>query len=315
MLAILAIVTPVFGIILAGWCAQTWHYLPEVGARVLTQFAFKVAIPCLLFRAMLGTGDLSEAPWTLAVAYFGGILIVWTAAALLTRYVLRRPAMDGAAIGMGTAFGNCLLLGIPLGLQAFGPAATAPMALLVALDGPLLWIIATLHIETARRAGRPPSLSALGGVVADLATNPIVASVVLGVVARFAGLQVPEVADRFLALMGQAAVPTGLFALGMALATFRIEGQAPTVGVILLLKTAALPAVVYGLGAHVFSLPPVALGVAVLFAAMPVGANAFLFASKYERAVHSVSGAIAVSTALAALTVSLVLYILKAWVL
>jgi predicted permease len=42
---------------------------------------------------------------------------------------------------------------------------------------------------------------------------------------------------------------------------------------------------------------------------MPVGANAFIFAAKYETAVGSVSGAIAVSTAVAVATVSAVLYL------
>ena len=139
----------------------------------------------------------------------------------------------------------------------------------------------------------------------------LIAGVVIGSLWRVSGLAVPEIPDRFLALIGQAAVPAGLFALGMSLATYRIAGQLPTLAVIFAMKMLLLPVVVFALAQYVFGLPPVWVGVAVLFASMPVGANAFLFASKYERAVGSVSAAIAVSTVVAVGTASAVLYFLR----
>jgi hypothetical protein len=53
---------------------------------------------------------------------------------------------------------------------------------------------------------------------------------------------------------------------------------------------------------HVFLLPPVAAAVVVLFSAMPTGANAYLFATRYNRVVNSTSGAAALGTILAAIT-------------
>ena len=57
-------------------------------------------------------------------------------------------------------------------------------------------------------------------------------------------------------------------------------------------------------------MPPVWAGVAVLFAAMPSGINAYLFAERYRTGVALSSGAIAASTALAALSVMLWLWLL-----
>jgi len=53
------------------------------------------------------------------------------------------------------------------------------------------------------------------------------------------------------------------------------------------------------------------LAVATVLAAMPVGANAYLFASRYDRAVGSTSAAVAASTAFAVVTVSVTLYLLR----
>lgn len=312
MLAILTIVTPVFGIMLAGWMAERWRYLPEGAAKVIAQFSFNVSMPAFLFRAMQGIGEMPEAPWRFVVAFFGGIALVWIATTLASRLLLGRSAADGAAISMGACFGNGVMLGVPLALSAFGPDAAAPIGIIVSLDALLLWIMATLHIEWANRRERTGSfLAAVGGVVLDLLRNPVVMGVVVGTFWRLGGLGVPELPDRFLALLGQAAVPTGLFALGMSLATYRIAGQLPTLLTIVTMKVLLLPVVVYTLAAPVLGLPPVWIAVAVLFASMPVGANAFLFAAKYDRAVGSVSAAIAVSTVAAVATASAVLYMMQ----
>ena len=53
-------------------------------------------------------------------------------------------------------------------------------------------------------------------------------------------------------------------------------------------------------GDLVIRLPPVAAGVVVLFAAMPAGANAYIFAMRYQRVVNSASGAVALGTLLSA---------------
>ena len=57
------------------------------------------------------------------------------------------------------------------------------------------------------------------------------------------------------------------------------------------------------------NLPPLAAGVIVLFAAMPTGANAYIFAAQYQRLVNPVSGAVALGTLLAALTLPVVVMI------
>ncbi len=312
MLAILTIVTPVFGIMFAGWLTERFRYLPEDSAKVIALFSFNVAMPAFLFRAMQEIGEVPEAPWKFAVAYFGGVVLVWAAATLITQFMLRRSLADGASISMASCFGNTVMLGVPLALSAFGPDAAAPLGILVSLDSLVLWLIATVHIEWATRRERTvPLLLAIAGVVADLLRNPIVMSIVIGTIWRVIGLGVPDLVDRFLALLGQAAVPTGLFAMGMSLATYRITGQLPTLATIVLMKLVLMPLAVYMLAGPIFGLPPVWVAVATLAAAMPVGANAFLFAAKYDRAVGSVSAAIAVSTVAAVGWSSAVLYLLQ----
>jgi malonate transporter and related proteins len=309
MLTVLSIVTPVFALMGLGFIAAKLRVLPDGAAQVLAQFGFKIAMPALLFRAMLTSGAMEASPWRLLAAYFLATACVWIAASLAAAFILRRPAEDHAPLAMGSCFGNTVMLGIPIAVTAFGPEATAPLAVLVAVETPLLWIAATLHMEAVKQ-GRAMSLASLGGVVKDLAGNPIVLSLVLGLIGRAMDLSIPAVPDRILALLGQAAVPTALFAMGMTLSSFKPTGEGRLLGLMSALKLGLYPALAYVLAAHVFALPPLFVALATLQAAMPVGANAFLFASRYDRLAPAVSAAIAFSTIVAIVTVSALLLVL-----
>jgi malonate transporter len=78
-----------------------------------------------------------------------------------------------------------------------------------------------------------------------------------------------------------------------------------SVVVMSVLKLLAMPAVAFVL-AKLLNLPPLAAGVVVLFAAMPTGANAYIFAVQYQRLVNPVSGAVALGTLLGAVTLPVV---------
>jgi malonate transporter and related proteins len=317
MLAILEIVTPVFGIILIGWIAARIGYVGPAAGKAVAEFAFKVAMPALLFRAMQSIGAMPGSPLKLVGAYVASVLAIWLLATLANR-LLRRPAADAPVIAMGASFGNTVMLGIPLAISAFGPEAAAPMALLVSIDAPLLWIIGTLHIEGALRdhadgaAQGKSATAAIKAILLDLLRNPIVLALLVGSLWRIAALPVPPLLDRLLALLAQGAVPAALFSLGMGLAAFEVRGQAPTVAVVSMLKLFVFPAVAGALGWVVFQLPPLWMAIMLLFTAMPVGANPFLFATRYDRGIGSISASIAVSTAIGVVTISALLYYLKA---
>ncbi|MGF1650779.1 MAG: AEC family transporter [Hyphomicrobiaceae bacterium] len=307
MQQIITIVVPVFGLIALGWAVLKVGYVSQTAGRALAEFAFKVAMPALLFKATLSLGELPGSPIQLAAAYFSAAAIVWLLAAVATATILKRSQADASAIAMGSTFSNSVMLGIPLALTTFGPEAAAPAALLITFDSPILWIAATLHIQASRRDGGGSLLQALGRIVLDLLKNPIIMSLLAGTLARLAGITLPPLADRMITLVADAALPCALIALGMSLATYKLAGQTASLTVICILKLAVFPLLAYVFVTYVFDLPPVWAAVAILFAAMPVGANAYLFAERYGAAVGSVSTSIAISTAIAIVSVSALL--------
>ncbi len=308
---ILSILTPVFALILLGFLAAKFRYLPDNASKVLAEFGFKVAMPALLFRAMLGIEPAHASPFLLWAAFLSAMLVTWIAASVIVPLILRRPMSDAPAIAMGSTFGNTVMLGIPIGLVALGPDAATPMALMVAAHAPLLWIIATLQQEITSRDAGGSILHSLGGVVWDLIRNPIIMSLAVGALGYLVGLKLDPVSTRLLNLLGQAAVPTALFALGMTLAAFRLSGRTSTLIVICTLKLLFYPLVAWFIVTAIIDLPPIWAKSVILFSALPVGANAYLFAARYDRAVGSTSAAIAVSSLLSLFTLTITLALMN----
>jgi predicted permease len=149
----------------------------------------------------------------------------------------------------------------------------------------------------------------------NLATNAIVLSLLAGTIWRLTGLGLHPVAGTMLDMLADASVPTALFALGVSLAGYSLRGSWSGMFTIIALKMMLMPVLVFGLVHYVVSIPPLWAQVAVLFAAMPTGANAFVFAQRNEEAVAAVSGAITLGTALAAISAAILLYLMDGGVI
>jgi malonate transporter and related proteins len=210
---------------------------------------------------------------------------------------------------MAAGFGNLALLGTPLAISHFGEAAAVPIGLILSIHAAVLWLAATVHRELARHSSNLSVVDLSKQLLLQLSTNGIVIALVAAAIWRFTGLGIHPVPDKMLSMLSDAGVPTALVALGVSLAGYTLRGSWGGMAVLIALKMLLLPAVVFLLARYVVPLPPLWIKVAVLFASMPTGANAFLFAQRNDEAVPAVSGAIALGTIIAAATASLVLWL------
>ncbi|MBR0985231.1 AEC family transporter [Bradyrhizobium liaoningense] len=115
---------------------------------------------------------------------------------------------------------------------------------------------------------------------------------------------------RTIALLEQAASPAALIAIGINRFRFEVKGEKLNIFVARALKLVAMPAPALLLAGRQ-CLPPVAAGGVLLFAAMPTGANAYILAVQYQRLVNPMSGAVALGTLLAAVTLPVVVWVVK----
>jgi predicted permease len=295
----ITIVAPIFALIALGFASVRGRVVSRNAGDGLSEFVFVLAIPALLFRTV-ATADLPPVnPAGYWIAYFVPLALVWITASIIAGK-FGRDSAERAVIGFSAAQSNTVLVGIPLVLGVFGDAGKVPVVLILVLHLPITMTVVTLLIErgSSGHAGRR--------IIRALFTHPILLGILSGVLWRQTGWVMPEIPRSFLKFLGDAAAPCALVATGMSLSQLSLRGSRMLIVIVTMLKLMLHPLLVWGLAVWVFALPPVWVGVAVIFAACPTGINAFLVAERYRKGEAVASGAIALGTLLAVITETIV---------
>lgn len=310
MTALLDVVAPVFGIAALGFAAERFRLLGEAGVKGLVHFVFNFAIPVLLLRSMANMDLPEDVAWSFLVAFYAGSLTTWAVGLAVARALFHRKLDQGAIFGMAAAFSNTVLMGIPIVLTAFGPEATLPLFLIIAFHSATFMPLTLALIQWSR--GRGVSLGAQGReVVKVVALNPIVLGLAAGLALNLLHVVLPSPVDRTLGLLGGAAVPCALFAMGAAVATYPLGGEMRPAAVLAFLKLAVHPLVVWIVGGALLGLEGLWLSVAVVMAAMPTGVNVYLFGARYDAAAEVAARTVLLTSVGSVVTISALLVLLR----
>ncbi|WP_372892737.1 AEC family transporter [Rhodosalinus sp.] len=303
MLAIFLETLPFFALIGLGYGAgRTRFFGPEATAH-LTKFVFYFALSAMLFRFAANLSLAEVLNWHLVGAYLWATALVY-ALAMLVAFLRGLDTPTAAVEAQCAAIGNTGFLGVPMLTLLLGPAAIGPVMMALAVD---LIVFSSLIVIliTGARDGRM-SLRVLGTVGMGLLRNPMIVAISLGFAWSALGHPLPEPADAFLALLGAAATPGALFAIGASLATKSAERVSVAAWLSfakLVLHPAAVALAVFVL----FPVEPYQAGVVTAAAALPVAGNVYMLAQHYGVAPQRVSAAILFSTAASILTVTFVI--------
>ncbi|MFT4027969.1 MAG: AEC family transporter [Novosphingobium sp.] len=199
---------------------------------------------------------------------------------------------------------------VSLALAVLGPAAL-PLTLIASIITVCAFFaIALIIIEAALQAEAHPAHGRLGrhdsrAQSADHRAHGRRDPLALGV-------PPPGPVERFVKLLGSAASPCALVALGLFLAEKRKTREATfaVAAQLIALKLVVHPLVTWLLAAKVFHLAPPALQAAVLIAALPTGTGSFMVAEHYKRDAGITSRVVLGSTILSVATTTLVIALL-----
>jgi malonate transporter and related proteins len=304
MFATLTVVLPIFALIFAGWLARRVGVLGAQATSELNRFVVYLALPALLFDIVAHANWATIwQPGFVAAFGLGSALIFGLTLALRLRSP--RHLADAAIDGLNAGYANTGFIGFPLALVALGREAMAPTLVATIITACLLFAVAIVLIETGLQNETRKRRLALkvGGV---LLRNPLLIAPVLGAAIPLSGLSVPAPGETFLKLLGGAASPCALVALGLFLADKRESGERDlkSAGLLVGLKLLAQPALTWALAAKVFSLNPLLTHTAVLLAALPTGTGPFMLAELYRREAGVTSRVVLTSTVASLLTIS-----------
>ena len=303
MLSIFLQTLPFFLIIGLGYGAGRSGFFPEVATAWLTKFVFYFALSAMLFRFSANLTLAEVLDWNFVLAYLAGTASVYVLATLVA--ALRGVSLRETAIEAQCAvIGNVGFLAVPMLAMLMGEAAIGWVMIVLAVDLIVFGALVVILI-TGSRDGRM-SLGILRTVGLGLIKNPMIVSIVLGLTWSGLKLPIPDPMNAFVRILGDAATPGALFAIGASLASKSAERLSVT-GWLSACKLVLHPAAVAVSALLIFDVPPYAAAVMIAAASLPVAGNVFMLAQHYEVAPKRVSSSILISTTAAIVTVSLVI--------
>ncbi|GHJ49498.1 membrane protein [Catellatospora sp. TT07R-123] len=307
----LAAFAPIWMITALGWGTIRFGVLTRATQQALAAFTFLVAIPAVLFTTLAKT-PLGGLPLRPLAAFALSTLAIGLLAYMLARRLLPGRNGDRVIAAMSAAYVNSGNLGIPVAVYVLRDVSliTAVLVFQTMLVTPL--IVGLLDADANGGQGRWRRIALL-----PLRT-PVILGSLFGVLASASGWHPPDWLLHPLELLGGAAVPAALFALGMSLhrdpAAPDAEpvagaGRGAGVGVAVVLKVLAQPLAAYLAGRFLFHLGPAELVAVTVVAGLPTAQNTFVYATEYRAGADFSRDAILVSSLLSMATLTAILYL------
>ncbi|MFS2327090.1 AEC family transporter [Brucella sp. H1_1004] len=311
MFSTLIVVLPVFGLIFSGWLAFKLKILGPHAIAELNRFVVYLALPDLLFDIMANThgSDLWQPGFISVFMLSSAIAFVLP---FLVRLRGKLSLADNALDGLNAAYPNTGYMGIPLSMIAFGSGVLAATTISIIITVCVTFAFAIVLIEIGLQTEKKP-LHLIWKVARSLMRNPLLVAPFLGALIPVTSITIPAPAETFLKMLGGAASPCALVALGLFLAQPRkIERDSVNaIAFLVSVKLIIMPLATWLLAVYVFNLPTHLAQSATLLAALPAGTGPFMLAEHYRREAAITSNVILYSTVLSVLTLSGLLALIR----
>jgi len=293
MSAIFPSLIPVLALIVLGWFLRRADFLPEEAWRGMEKLTYFVLFPALLLRT-LGNQSLAGVPWPAMLLVVVGTLML--AASVLVSWHRIRPSVSGPTFTSifqgGVRFNTYIALAVA---QAFfGPNGLAYAAVAAGFMIVLINLLCISAFSIWGAAG----YSGSAAFVREVFGNPLILSCVLGWFLSLSGIGLPGVSEDILEILGRAALPLGLLAVGAALKPESVRGHLQAIVTASVIQFVLKPLTVIGL-VSTLGLSGVSAGVLILLFITPTAPSAYILARQLGGDVETMSSIITFQTLLA----------------
>lgn len=302
MLEIFLRTVPFFMVIACGYGAAALRVFSGEAVAHLTKFVFYFALSAMLFSFTAGLPFERILNLPLAAAYLLGTGAVYV---LVTVIALRRGTgvAEAAIEAQCGVIGNVGFLGLPMLSILIGERAVGPLLMMISVDLLVFGSLVVILIVASRGRFGP---AVFAQVALGLVKNPMLVSMAAGLVWSALALPMPRFLEDFITLLGGAATPGALFAIGASLAGRSAE-RLSVAAWLSFAKLVLHPAAVGAVAIWGFGLPWELVGIMLAVAAMPTAGNVYIIAQHYGVAPMRASSTILISTAVSIVTLTAVI--------
>lgn len=305
---------PVFLVILLGWFLRRVGLLNDAFNKTANEYVFKCALPISLFRSIAGMDFYSEFdPFfclfcflTTTVMFLG----VWAAA-----WLLMKDKSQVGAFAQASARSSAAILGIAFAVNIYGNAGMVPMMIMASVPFFNVYSVLILSfspqvdgdgnlIPTARGGG------ALKGACVNVARNPLILGILLGLPFALLRLPVPEVLDSALSTVGATASPVALLVVGASFSGSEALKRWKSAVCASFVKLFLLPALFLPLAARLGFRQSEMVAILIMVGS-PTTVASFVMAKNMHADGVLTSNTVLLSTVLSSVSITLWLYLLR----
>lgn len=300
MIDVALAILPIFAMIGLGYVIRERGFLGEDFWRPAERLTYFVLFPILIVETLAGAELAGLTVLPMAAATISAILIM-TLVALAARKALKLGGPGFTSLYQGVVRMNTYI-GLATAAALWNAAGLTLAAIAVAIIVPTVNVLSVAALARFVPAGAPSTTQVAG----RLARNPLILACLIGIALNLAGIGLPPVAAPTLDILGQAALPLGLMAVGAGL-DFRVMREAAhPVFAATGLRLLAMPAIA-ALTCWAFDVQGLTAAVVILFSATPTATSAYILARQLGGDAGMMAGITTLQTAAALVTLPLVL--------
>lgn len=307
---ILLAVFPVFFAIAVGAGLKRTGFAPEAFWSDVTRIVYFVLFPALLVvtvanAEIAGSGLVGMVAAFLGAAFLNGALLQFGRQKLQPYVPLAGPVFS--SVFQGSVRWNAFVA-LAIVLPLLGPEGKALLAVMIGTTVPLLNVLCIVVLTRNRQLGVDESPPGAVEILGVLARNPLIIACALGGTFNALG-GLPGGITQGLELVGRAALPLGLLAIGAGLNFEAIDRARKAVALSVVLKLLVGP-LVAALICLAFGVEGTARTVAIIGCAVPTAASSYILARQLGGDSVLMAGIITAQTLAALLTLPVMLALL-----
>jgi len=304
--ALIGTAVPILLLMGLGFLSRKFGVLKLGDERVLSAYVYFFALPALFFVDLSETSFVAE---TLMFIFAGITPIFVVAAIYVLLYAIFRFSKNTLyLLTLSTVFGSLAFFGIPFVTFAFPSQQSEHLATLAAATIGIAAIVVSITLLEFYRLRESPKMEGLKQVAKRLARNPLIISIVAGILVSVVGMEVPSPVSTFLHMLGGTTSAVAVFMLGAFLYGKKYANLKKAFG-LSLLRIVFLPTLVLAT-LTLFNLSSMESSVLVLMHAMPVAVSLSVLSQRYNFCKETIASLTLISSVGAIVYLNIWLFLL-----
>ncbi|MEM9574319.1 MAG: AEC family transporter, partial [Pseudomonadota bacterium] len=226
MLFIFIAILPVFILIAVGYGSVKFNYVPQSLGDALNAFAVKIAVPALLFRAMVNLDFETALNLQALISFYTGAFSCFVLGIIIARKFFARTPGEAVAVGFAATFSNSVLLGLPMVERYFGEETLTPAFGIIAFHASSIYIVGMMTMELMRRDGQPMSAT-LKKAGKSIIANPLMLGILSGITVNLLEFELFEPFMAAVGMLAAAGIPAALVGIGASMTKYQMGGSLP----------------------------------------------------------------------------------------